>query len=137
MALQAHLTELDLSDMEKLVALPSSIGMLKGLVKLDVSFCSKLGSLTQEIGDLENLVKLDASDTQISQPPSSIILLNNLIFLSFEGLCLEDGEYFVFPRVNEGLRSLKILNLNFCNIIDGGLPQDIGCLSSLKELHLS
>jgi len=134
---QAHLTELDLSDMEKLVALPSSIGMLKGLVKLDVLFCPKLGTLPQEIGDLENLVKLDASDTQISQPPFSIVRLNNLIFLSFEGLCLEDGEYFVFPRVNEGLRSLKILNLIFCNIIDEGLPQGIGCLSSLKELHLS
>ncbi|WMV32354.1 hypothetical protein MTR67_025739 [Solanum verrucosum] len=137
MALLAHLTELDLSDMEKLVSLPSSIGMLKGLVKLDVSFCSKLRSLPQEICDFKNLAKLDASDTQISQPPSSIALLNNLIFLSFEGLCLEDGEYFVFPGVNEGLRSLKILNFNFCNIIDGGLPQDIGCLSSLKELHLS
>ncbi|KAH0750703.1 hypothetical protein KY290_029935 [Solanum tuberosum] len=134
---QAHLIELDLSDMEKLVALPSNIGMLKGLVKLDVSLCSKLGSLPEEIGDLENLVKLDASYTRISQPPSSIVRLNNLVFLSFEGLCLEDGEYFVFPRVNEGLRSLKILNLNFCNIIDGGLPEDIGCLSSLKELHLS
>ncbi|WMV32324.1 hypothetical protein MTR67_025709 [Solanum verrucosum] len=137
MALQAHLIELDLSDMEKLVALPSIIGMMKGLVKLDVSFCSKLGSFPQEIGDLENLVKLDANDTQISQPPSSIVRLNNLIFLSFEGLCLEYGEYFVFPQVNEGLRLLKILNLNFRNIIDGGLPQDIGCLSSLKELHLS
>ncbi|XP_049410687.1 TMV resistance protein N-like [Solanum stenotomum] len=114
---QAHLTELDLSDMEKLVALPSNIGMLKGLVKLDVSLCSKLGSLPEEIGDLENLVKLDASYTRISQPPSSIIRLNNLIFLR--------------------LRSLKLLNLNFCNIIDGGLPEDIGCLSSLKELHLS
>ncbi|WMV32342.1 hypothetical protein MTR67_025727 [Solanum verrucosum] len=77
--------------MENVVALPSSISMLKGLVKLDVSFCSKLGSLSEKIGDLENLVKLDASYTQISQPPSSIICLNNLVFLSFEGLCLEDG----------------------------------------------
>ncbi|WMV32320.1 hypothetical protein MTR67_025705 [Solanum verrucosum] len=39
--------------------------------------------------------------------------------------------------VNEGLRSLEILNLSFCNLIDGGLPEDIGCLSSLKELHLN
>ncbi|WMV32344.1 hypothetical protein MTR67_025729 [Solanum verrucosum] len=45
--------------------------------------------------------------------------------------------YFVFPQVNEGLHSLEILNLSFCNLIDRGLPEDIGCLSSLKELHLN
>ncbi|KAG5598752.1 hypothetical protein H5410_030122 [Solanum commersonii] len=108
MSLQAHLTELDLSDMEKLVALPSRIGMLKGLVKLDVSVCSKLGSMPQEIGDLENLVKLDANDTQISQPPSSIVRLNNLIFLSFEGLRLEDVEMIA------QLGALQILHLTYC-----------------------
>ncbi|KAH0748082.1 hypothetical protein KY290_027314 [Solanum tuberosum] len=53
------------------------------------------------------------------------------------GQCLEDGVFFVFPQVNEGLRSLEILNLSFCNLIDGGLPEDIGCLLSLKELHLN
>ncbi|KAG5574246.1 hypothetical protein H5410_054380 [Solanum commersonii] len=37
----------------------------------------------------------------------------------------------------EGLRSLEILDLSYCNLIDGGLPEDIGCLSSLKELNLN
>ncbi|KAH0748078.1 hypothetical protein KY290_027310 [Solanum tuberosum] len=123
--------------MEKLVALPSSIGMLKGLVKLDVSWCPKLKMLPEEIGDLESLEELDASCTRISQPPSSIVQLNKLKSLSFSGQCLEDGVHFVFPQVNEGLRSLEILILSFCNLIDGGLPEDIGCLSSLKELHLN
>ncbi|KAG5598787.1 hypothetical protein H5410_030157 [Solanum commersonii] len=50
MSLQAHLTVLDLSDMENLVAFSSSIGMLKGLVMLDVSWCSKPRSLPEEIG---------------------------------------------------------------------------------------
>uniref|UniRef100_M1BF58 Bacterial spot disease resistance protein 4 n=1 Tax=Solanum tuberosum TaxID=4113 RepID=M1BF58_SOLTU len=50
-----HLAELSLSDMKKLVALPSSICQLKGLVKQDVSYCSKLESLLEEIGYLENL----------------------------------------------------------------------------------
>ncbi|KAH0713894.1 hypothetical protein KY289_009853 [Solanum tuberosum] len=45
-----HLAELSLSDMKKLVALPSSICQLKGLVKLDVSYCSKHESLPEEIG---------------------------------------------------------------------------------------
>ncbi|WMV32305.1 hypothetical protein MTR67_025690 [Solanum verrucosum] len=88
--------------MEKLVALPSSIGMLKGLVKLDVSWCPKHKNLPEEIGQ-----------------------------------CLEDGVHSVFPLVNEGLCSLEILNLSFCNLIDGGLSEDIGCLSSLKELHIN
>ncbi|XP_049386767.1 TMV resistance protein N-like [Solanum stenotomum] len=155
------LVKLNVSHCSKLVALPSSIGMLKGLVnlnvsfcskletlpgeignlgnlvKLDVSWCSKLESLPEEIGDLDNLVKLKASYTQISQPPYSIVQLNKLIFLSFERQCLEDGVYFVFPQVDGGLRSLQILDLSFCNLIDEGLPEDVGCLSSLKELHLS
>ncbi|XP_049410678.1 TMV resistance protein N-like [Solanum stenotomum] len=135
--LEAPFTELDLAGMKKLIALPSSIGMLKGLVKLDVSWCLKLESLPEEIGDLENLVNLDASCTRISKPPSSIVRLNKLKFLNFAGQCLEDGVYFVFPQVNEGLRSLEILNLSSCNLIDGGLPEDIGCLSSLKKLDLS
>ncbi|KAG5589258.1 hypothetical protein H5410_039772 [Solanum commersonii] len=138
---QARLTELDLSFLINIIALPSSIGMLKGLVKLHVRYCSKLEILPEEIGDLENLEKLDASYSRlISQPPASIIRLNKLKFLSFEKgntkVGHKDGVCFVFPQVNEGLCSLEYLNLNYCNLIDGGLPEDIGCLSSLKELYL-
>ncbi|XP_055828995.1 uncharacterized protein LOC129897167 isoform X2 [Solanum dulcamara] len=134
---QARLTELDLSDMENLVSLPSSICKLKGLVKLDVSYCSKLKSLPEEIADLENLEALHATGTLISRPPSSIVRLNKLKFLSFAKHKSEDGAYFVFPQVNEGLLSLEELNLSYCNLRDGGLPEDIGCLSSLKELILA
>ncbi|XP_059309494.1 TMV resistance protein N-like [Lycium ferocissimum] len=160
-----HLTELDLCYMENLVSLPSSIGMLKtlveldvshciklkslleeigrleSLVELDVSSCTKLESLPEEIGDLENLEKLDARYTLISRPPSSIARLNKLKFLSFKKqkseVGLEDGVCFVFPQVNDGLRSLEDLDLSYCNLIDGGLPEDIGSLSSLKELRLA
>ncbi|WMV07598.1 hypothetical protein MTR67_000983 [Solanum verrucosum] len=133
---QARLRVLDLSDMKSLVALPSSVCKLKVLMKLDVSYCSKLESLPEEIGDLENLEELHASHTLISRPPSSIIRLNKLKFLTFAKKESEDGVYFVFPQVNEGLHSLEILNLSCCNIIDGGLPEDIGCLRSLKRLYL-
>ncbi|KAL3355211.1 hypothetical protein AABB24_019344 [Solanum stoloniferum] len=133
---QLHLTELNLSEMDNLVSLPSSICKSKGLVKLSVKRCSKLESLPEEIGDLENLEKLDARDTLISRPPSSIIRLNKLKSLTFGKQKPEDTVNFVFPQVNEGLLSLEILNLNYCNIIDGGLPEDIGSLSSLKELNL-
>ncbi|KAL3323497.1 hypothetical protein AABB24_037903 [Solanum stoloniferum] len=119
------------------IILPSSICKLKGLVKLDVSNCSKLESLPEEIGDLENLEELNAFDTLISHPPSSIVHLNKLKSLTFQKRKSEDRVYFVFPLVNDGLLSLESLNLSYCNIIDGGLPEDIGSLSSLKHLYLS
>ncbi|XP_055828728.1 TMV resistance protein N-like isoform X2 [Solanum dulcamara] len=132
-----RLTELNLSSMQNLVALPSSICKLKGLVKLIVSFCSKLESLPEEIGDLENLEELQARDTLISRPPSSIVCLNKLKLLTFSRQNLKYGVSFVFPEVNEGLRSLEDLDLSYCNLIEGGLPEDIGCLSSLKKLYLN
>ncbi|KAM3200868.1 hypothetical protein P3L10_033231 [Capsicum annuum] len=55
------------------------------------------------------LKELNASFTLISQLSPSIVLL----------------------------KKLKLLNLGYCNLIDGGLPEDIGCLYSLKELYLS
>ncbi|KAK6794217.1 hypothetical protein RDI58_007670 [Solanum bulbocastanum] len=104
---------------------------------LDVSECSKLESFPEEIGDLEKLERLNAWDTLISRPPSSIVRLNKLKFLTFRKEESEDEVYFVFPQVNEGLSSLEELHLCNCNIIDGGLPEDIGSLSSLKKLDLS
>ncbi|KAM3327907.1 hypothetical protein P3S68_033369 [Capsicum galapagoense] len=129
--------ELHLCNMKNLVALPSSICKLKCLVKMDVSFCSKFESLPEEIGDLENLEELDARWTLISRPPSSIVRLNKLKFLSFGKNISAERVLFAFPRVNEGLRSLEILNLSYCSLIDGELLDDIGCLSSLKKLDLS
>ncbi|KAF3616045.1 putative DNA repair protein complementing XP-C cells-like [Capsicum annuum] len=109
---------------------------IPNLLELDVSCCSKLESMPEEVGDLENLEELDALCTLISQPPASIFRLNKLKYLSFAKGNIEDGVSFVFPEVNKGLHSLEYLNLNYCNIIDGGLPEDIGCLSSLKVLNL-
>ncbi|XP_015169952.1 TMV resistance protein N-like isoform X5 [Solanum tuberosum] len=134
---QLHLIELRLDGMKNLVSLPSSICKSKGLVKLDVSKCSKLESLPEEIGDLENLEELHANNTLISRPPSSIVRLNKLKSLTFAKEKSEDGLLFVFPLVNEGLLSLEYLDLSYSNIIDGGLPEDIGCLSSLEDLNLS
>ncbi|XP_049379047.1 TMV resistance protein N-like isoform X2 [Solanum stenotomum] len=76
--LQPYLTELDLSFMNSLVSLPTSICKLKVLVKLDVSNCSKLESLPEEIGDLEKLEKLRASYTPIEYLPRSIAQLGAL-----------------------------------------------------------
>ncbi|KAH0714121.1 hypothetical protein KY284_007026 [Solanum tuberosum] len=134
--LQPSLTELDLNGMKNVATLPHCIGKLKGLVKLKVSYCSKLESLPEEIGDLENLEELHATGTLISRPPSSIVCLNKLKYLTFAKYKSADGVCFKFPQVNEGLLSLEELDLSYCNLKDGGLPEDIGCLSSLKELNL-
>ncbi|XP_075081964.1 TMV resistance protein N-like [Nicotiana tabacum] len=48
----------------------------------------------------------------------------------------KDRVLFEFPPVAEGFRSLETLSLSYCNLIDGGLPEDIGSLSSLKKLYL-
>ncbi|XP_049372094.1 TMV resistance protein N-like [Solanum verrucosum] len=134
---QSSLTELDLSGMKNLAELSCSIGTLKHLVMLKVSYCSKLSRLPKEIGDLENLEILEARYTLISKPPSSIVRLNKLKSLTFEKDKSEYGVNFVFPPVSEGLCSLEKLDLSYCNLKDGGLPEDIGSLSSLKELNLS
>nr|XP_033512137.1 TMV resistance protein N-like isoform X2 [Nicotiana tomentosiformis] len=131
---QTHITELNFWGMRNLVALPSSICRLKSLISLSVLDCSKLESLPEEIGDLDNLEELDARGTLISRPPSTILRLNKLKILKFG---VRDGVHFEFPPVAEGLRSLVHLNLSDCNLIDGGLPEDIGSLSSLKELYLN
>ncbi|WMV53179.1 hypothetical protein MTR67_046564 [Solanum verrucosum] len=142
------LIRLDLSHCKRLKRFPCVnlesleylFGKLKILVTLHLGDCSKLESLPEEIGDLENLEWLEARGTLISQPPSSIIRLNKLKILNFAkqetGGDLVDGVFFVLPHVNEGLHSLETLMLSYCNLIDGGLPEDIGCLSSLKNLYL-
>nr|XP_016496149.1 PREDICTED: TMV resistance protein N-like [Nicotiana tabacum]XP_016496150.1 PREDICTED: TMV resistance protein N-like [Nicotiana tabacum] len=131
---QTHITKLDLSNMENLVALPSSICRLKSLVSLSVN-CSKLESLPEEIGDLDNLEELDASATLISRLPSTIVRLNKLKVLKLAGCFRYNRVHFEF-LLAEGLRSLEHLDLSRCNLTDGELPEDIGSLSSLKELEL-
>ncbi|KAM3282757.1 hypothetical protein P3S67_026402 [Capsicum chacoense] len=128
---QANLRVLDLSDMKNLVALPSSIFKLRGLVKLDVSYCSKLESLPDEICDLENLDELHASYTLISRPPSSIVRLNRLKFLTFAKQQSEDGVHFDIGC----LHSLKRLCLSRNNFQH--LPRRIAQLGSLRSFNLS
>ncbi|KAG5629021.1 hypothetical protein H5410_000738 [Solanum commersonii] len=105
--------------------LPSSIQHLTHITKLNLKDMKKLVSLPSSICMLKSLVELDVSYcSKLESLPEEI------------EVGLEDGVFFVFPRVNEGLRSLEDLDLGYCNLIDGGLPEDIGSLSSLKKLYL-
>ncbi|KAJ6861080.1 TMV resistance protein N-like [Populus alba x Populus x berolinensis] len=110
--------------------LSSSIHHLIGLEVLSMK--------TQNLGKVESLEEFDVSGTSIRQPPASIFLLKNLKVLSFDG-CKRIVESLTDQRLPSlsGLCSLEVLDLCACNLREGALPEDIGCLSSLKSLDLS
>jgi hypothetical protein len=134
----AGLVLLSMNSCGNLESIPSSISGLKSLKRLDVSDCSELKNIPENLGELESLEEFDASGTSIRQPPASIFLLKNLKVLSFNGckriaVNLTDQ---VLPSLS-GLCSLEELDLRACNLGEGAVPEDIGCLSSLRSLNLS
>ncbi|KAG6741891.1 hypothetical protein POTOM_055171 [Populus tomentosa] len=136
-----HLIGLEVLSMKtckNLKSIPSSIGCLKSLKKLDLFGCSELENIPENLGKVESLEEFDVSGTSIRQPPASIFLLKNLKVLSFDG-CKRIAESLTDQRLPalSGMCSLKVLDLCACNLREGALPEDIGCLSSLKSLDLS
>ncbi|KAL3568180.1 hypothetical protein D5086_030831, partial [Populus alba] len=136
-----HLIGLEVLSMKtckNLKSIPSSIGCLKSLKKLDLFGCSELENIPENLGKVESLEEFDASRTSIKQLPASIFLLKNLKVLSFDG-CKRIAESLTDQRLPSlsGLCSLEVLDLCACNLREGALPEDIGCLSSLKSLDLS
>jgi len=125
---------LSMNNCKNLESIPSSIGCLKSLKKLDLSGCSELKNLEK----VESSEEFDASGTSIRQPPAPIFLLKNLKVLSFDG-CKRIAVSLTDQRLPSlsGLCSLEVLDLCACNLREGALPEDIGCLSSLKSLDLS
>lgn len=151
------LISLSLKDCKKLSCLPSSINGLKSLKTLHLSGCSELENLPENFGQLECLNELDVSGTAIREPPVSIFSLKNLKILSFHG-CAESSrsttniwQRLMFPLMPgkratstslvlpslSGLSSLTRLSLSNCNLGEGAVPNDIGYLSSLRQLDLS
>ncbi|XP_059627253.1 uncharacterized protein LOC132270059 [Cornus florida] len=144
------LTLMDLSECKYLTSLPGTICRLSCLKTLCVSGCSKLGELPEDLGNIKCLEELRANNTAIKRLPSSINHLEGLKVLSLGGCkgtvsffsswflprkC-EDSVCLVLPSL-AGLNSLTELDLSDCNLSEGGIPSDLGSLSSLKELNLS
>jgi len=129
---------LSMNSCKNLKSIPSSIGCLKSLKKLDLFGCSELENIPENLGKVESLEEFDASGTSIRQPPASIFLLKNLKVLSFDG-CKRIAVNPTDQRLPSlsGLCSLEVLDLCACNLREGALPEDIGCLSSLRSLDLS
>ncbi|KAJ6973571.1 TMV resistance protein N-like [Populus alba x Populus x berolinensis] len=129
---------LSMNNCKNLKSIPSSIHCLKSLKKLDMSGCFELENIPENLGKVESLEEFDVSGTSIRQPPASIFLLKNLKVLSFDG-CKRIAVNPTDQRLPSlsGLCSLEVLDLCACNLREGALPEDIGCLSSLKSLDLS
>lgn len=146
------LISLDLRDCKSLICLPSVICGLKSLQNLNMSGCSLLGNLPENLGEIECLEELDLSGTAIGEPPSSVALMKNLKVLSFRGCKGQPPKswhsflpFEFFAGKSSGPKglvlaslkrfcSLKKLDLSDCNLCEGGIPDDIGCMSSLEEL---
>ncbi|XP_059627258.1 TMV resistance protein N-like [Cornus florida] len=149
----ASLTLMDLSECKYLTSLPRTICRLSCLKTLCVSGCSKLEELPEDLGNIKCLEELRANNTAIKQLPSSINHLEGLKVLTLGG-CKgtiisqsffsswflqrkwEDSVCLVLPSL-AGLNSLTKLDLSDCNLSEGGIPSDLGSLSSLKVLNLS
>lgn len=136
------LTKIHITKCENLECLPCGLCRLKNLKVVELEGCQKLESLPENLGNLHQLEKLHAKDNAILQLPSSISVLSKLEYL-YIGQSdrpafldrLTTSHNFVLPSVS-GLCSLKRLHLSFLNMVDEGLPQNLGCLTSLEYLNL-
>ncbi|WKA11081.1 hypothetical protein VitviT2T_028613 [Vitis vinifera] len=129
-----NLEILTLKGCVKLECLPRGIYKWKHLQTLSCGDCSKLKRFPEIKGNMRKLRELDLSGTAIEELPSSSSFghLKALKILSFRG-CSKLNK---IPTDVCCLSSLEVLDLSYCNIMEGGIPSDICRLSSLKELNL-
>ncbi|CAN6687048.1 unnamed protein product [Malus baccata var. baccata] len=152
------LRELLVTNCKNLLNLPRAICNLKSLEGLYVSQCSKINKLT---GDMDRLEALPWGPT-MTQPLVSMTNLKSLVFNTNSDIaaCGSDGKAkdgwglrrlfgleksrpdpppcwgLVLSSLNR-LCSLTWLELDNCNLQEGDIPDDIGCLSLLTILFLS
>ena len=149
-----RLVLLNLEGCKNLRNLPNSISNLKSLETLNLSGCLKLDELPEELGNMKALSEFFADKTAIKKLPSSFGLLKNLKIVSLSGCKGQSSKSWLshfsswispkssnainlLPASFSSLCSLRKLNLSDCNLSEGGIPIDLGCLSSLQELELS
>ncbi|XP_065622821.1 disease resistance protein RUN1-like [Quercus suber] len=147
------LTKLDLRDCKNLSSLPNVCCYLMSLKILTLSGCSKINELPENLRNIKGLEELDVSETAIIELPSSFVLLKNLKVLSLrgcEGLSSISSKKLIsfslmrkrrvedpmgmLVRSLSDLWSLTELDLSYCNLQE--IPNDLGCLSSIKYLVL-
>ncbi|KAK9949759.1 hypothetical protein M0R45_005275 [Rubus argutus] len=124
---------MNLNGCKNLRLLPSSVSGLKSLKFLYLSGCSKLEILPEGLGHLDSLEVLNVSGTVLRELPSCIGLqkLKELLFFGCSGPPIS-----MLLSSFAGLHSLTTLQLSHCNLLEGAIPNDLGCLSLLRKLHL-
>ncbi|XP_034676085.1 disease resistance protein RPV1-like isoform X2 [Vitis riparia] len=156
-----HLTELrhlNLENCKNLRSLPNSICGLKSLAFLDLNGCSNLVAFPEIKEDMEYLKELLLSKTPITELPPSIEHLKGLQQLKLKNceklvtlpnsignlthlhsLCVRNCSK--LHNLPDNLRSLQCcletLDLAGCNLMEGAIPSDLWCLSSLTFLDVS
>ncbi|KAB2603593.1 TMV resistance protein N-like [Pyrus ussuriensis x Pyrus communis] len=145
----AALEELCLRNCKNLLNLPRDICTLKSLRKLRMQGCSKIDKLP---GDMDHLEFLNLGAT-MKEP---FVGLKNLRYLISEGSDAKAREGWGLHRLLQlgkshpdppcwgmvlsslnRLCSLRKLILQDCELCEGDIPDDIGCLSFLERLDLS
>ena len=156
-----HLTGLkflDLENCKNLSGLPSSFFGFKYLIGLSLNDCSNVEAFPDVMVDMEELDHLYASGMAMTELPSSIGCLKNLVnieLINCENLltlpdsvgnfthlsCLRVRNCSKLHKSPDSLRSLQcclqLLDLAGCNLMEGAIPSDLWCLSSLQFLDLS
>ncbi|KAM5557741.1 disease resistance protein RPV1 [Rosa sericea] len=124
----------EVSGCSKLKMIPKFMRKTKRLSKLSLS-----GTAVEKLPSIEHLseslVELDMSEVVRREPPYSLFLQR---VLSSSGLFPRKSPHPLIPVLAslKHFSSLKKLNLNDCNLCEGEIPNDIGSLSSLKNLEL-
>ncbi|XP_050290597.1 TMV resistance protein N-like [Quercus robur] len=117
--------------------LPSSLEHLTGLTVLSLQGCKNLSSFPSV--NLPSLKTLNLSGFKVQpQPPKTWLShgfsLVRAVDAFFKGFFpIREARNLLLPW----LRFIVSLNLSDRNLWDGGLPDDLSCLSSLQELNLS
>ncbi|WCJ30638.1 Disease resistance protein (TIR-NBS-LRR class) family [Euphorbia peplus] len=125
-----------LQDCKNLMSFPKEILGLRLLRELNMSGCSKIENLPDSLGNLESLVALNLDGTAISTLTENIKTLNELTTLSLRGC-----PRIFSPRKNPYIInylpfSLKELDISFCKILDGVIPEDLQGMVHLEALKL-
>ncbi|RVW94401.1 putative disease resistance protein RPP1 [Vitis vinifera] len=152
-----RLDRLDLENCRNLRSLPNICG-LKSLKRLFINGCSNLEAFSEITEDMEQLKHLLLHETGITELPSSIqhlrgldslelINCENLVALPnsigslthLTSLCVRNcTKLHNLPDNLRGLRRRLIkLDLGGCNLMEGEIPSDLWCLSSLESLDVS
>ncbi|XP_042502099.1 disease resistance protein RUN1-like [Macadamia integrifolia] len=128
-----NLEELILEDCESLVEVHQSIGYLDKLIVLNLNNCHNLMKLPDSIGMLRSLEVLNLRGCS-NQVQSTSWFSFPQCYLS--SLLRTKHTSMLLPASFSGLCSLKSVNLNYCNLSEDTIPNDLWSLPLLKTLRL-